>query len=87
MLHDPEVFEKPLEFNPARYKQSDSEIKKVTDLVFGFGHRACPGIQLAHSTLAALVLTVLATCDILPPLAQAGSSPPPVVEFSSGTIA
>lgn len=86
MLHDPDAFEKPLEFNPARYRGSDFEMRKVTDLVFGFGHRACPGTHLAHNTLAAIILTVLATCDILPPSDQNDISVFSKVAFSSGTI-
>ncbi|TFK32282.1 putative monooxygenase [Crucibulum laeve] len=67
MLHDPKIYSNPSDFNPDRYKNLDSEMQKVFDVLFGFGRRACPGFHFAEGTIFAIVLTLLATCDILPP--------------------
>jgi len=86
MLHDEEIFPNPMDFNPDRYQNLDSEMQKVTDLVFGFGRRACPGMYLAEDTLFAIVTTVLATCDILPAIDANGEKVIPEVSYTSGTI-
>ncbi len=39
---------------------------KVTDVVFGFGRRRCPGIVFAEETILAIIVTVLSTCYIVP---------------------
>lgn len=85
-MHDPEVFDRPMDFLPERYNSSDSEMKKVTDVVFGFGRRVCPGSCFAEGTLYAIILTVLATCEILPPLDTNGEPITQDVPFISGLI-
>jgi len=83
MLHDPEVYENPDEFIPERFNDDEVEMAKVTDLVFGFGRRACPGKHFAEGTLLAIMFTVLATCDILPGLDASGNTVLPVYEYSA----
>ncbi|KIJ46941.1 hypothetical protein M422DRAFT_164656 [Sphaerobolus stellatus SS14] len=72
MLNDPEVYPSPETFNPDRYNNSEAEMKKVLDLNFGFGRRACVGVNFAMGTLYAIVLTTLATCDVLPGIDEDG---------------
>ncbi|KAJ7747932.1 putative monooxygenase [Mycena maculata] len=98
MLHDPKVFPNPDEFDPVkqwlwlravspdRYKNLDSEMDKVTDLVFRFGRRVCPGKFFGEATFFAIVSTVLSTCEILQTVDDKGSKIIPIVTFSSGTI-
>lgn len=86
MLHDPSVYSDPAAFNPDRYGLADSEMQKVTDLAFGFGRRACPGHHFALGTFYAIVLTTLATCDILPALDEHGKEVIPGAKLLSGTI-
>ncbi|KAF8196263.1 putative monooxygenase [Mycena galopus ATCC 62051] len=86
MLHDPEVYPNPMEFDPDRYHGLDSEMAKVTNISFGFGRRACPGKEFAEGTFFAFVATVLATCEILPILDAEGKPVVPDVSYSSGTI-
>ncbi|KAJ7745430.1 putative monooxygenase [Mycena maculata] len=86
MLHDPEIYPNPDEFNPDRYNNLDSEMEKVPELVFGFGRRVCPGRFFAEGTFFAIAATVLATCEILPPVDSEGNKVIPDVRFSSGTI-
>jgi len=86
MLHDEEIFPNPMDFNPDRYQNLDSEMQKVSDLAFGFGRRACPGMYLAEGTVFAIVTTLLATCDILPAIDANGEKVIPEVSYTSGTI-
>ncbi|KAJ6477556.1 putative monooxygenase [Mycena sanguinolenta] len=83
MLHDPEVYSNPMEFDPDRYRGLDSEMDKVTDIRFGFGRRACPGRYLAEGTLFAVAVTVLATCEILPIRDDEGNAVLPEVSYTS----
>lgn len=75
-----------MDFDPERYQNLDSEMRKVTDLAFGFGRRACPGFYFAEGTIFAIVSTLLATCEILPVVDEHGESITPNVAYTSGTI-
>lgn len=88
MTHDPDIYPNPMEFDPERYQNQDLEMKKVTDLVFGFGRRVCPGFYFAEGTVFAIVATALATCEILPAVDMDGRSILPRYAYSqiSGTI-
>ncbi|KAJ2919348.1 hypothetical protein MD484_g970, partial [Candolleomyces efflorescens] len=86
MTHDPEVYDEPAKFNPERYGNSDAEMKKVYDLVFGFGRRSCPGMQFAEGTIFSIIATALSTCDILPELDAAGKPVFPELVWSDGVI-
>ncbi|KAJ6477573.1 cytochrome P450-like protein [Mycena sanguinolenta] len=89
MLHDPEVYPNPMEFDPERYQGLDSEMEKVTEIGFGFGRRVCPGRYLAEGTLFAVASTVLATCEILPTRDNEGNAVLPEVSYTyeSGVVA
>jgi len=85
MLHDPEVYPNPMEFNPERFNGLDSEMSKVY-LSFGFGRRVCPGMHFAEGTLFSIISTTLATCDILPGLDANGKEVLPKYAYTPGTI-
>lgn len=86
MLHNPDDYPNPMDFTPERFNMLDSEMKKVTDLVFGFGRRVCPGQYFAEGTFFAIVATTLATCDILPGLDENGNEVLPKYAYTPGTI-
>lgn len=86
MLNDPELYPEPEKFNPERYKNSDEEMKKVMDLNFGFGRRACVGQNFAMGTLYSIILTTLATCDVVPALDENGKEIPVEHGYTSTII-
>ncbi|CCM02014.1 uncharacterized protein FIBRA_04090 [Fibroporia radiculosa] len=86
MTRDPNTYPNPDAFQPERYDGSDIEMQKVTDLVFGFGRRVCPGIHFAQGTIFAIISTLLATCEILPTRDAHGRPVIPEVAYTSSTI-
>jgi cytochrome P450 len=64
MLHDERRYPDPSVVSPDRLLGKPDEQKHVTDLVFGFGRRRCPGYHFAEATLFTSMATVLATCKI-----------------------
>ncbi|OSX57811.1 hypothetical protein POSPLADRAFT_1155877 [Postia placenta MAD-698-R-SB12] len=86
MLHDPDVYPEPDVFKPERYGGSDIEMKKVTDVAFGFGRRACPGFHLSQGTTFSMVVTMLATCDIVPVVDDHGQEIIPDVKYPTKSI-
>ncbi|KAF9528288.1 putative monooxygenase [Crepidotus variabilis] len=85
IMRDPVVYPDPHTFNPERYGGDDNEMNKVNN-AFGYGRRSCPGQYFAHSGIFAVISTVLATCDILPFVDEAGNTQLPDVEYSGGFI-
>lgn len=86
MTHDPEIYAEPAEFMPERYENSDAAMKQVTDLVFGFGRRTCPGMQFAEGSIFAVIATTLATCDVTPELDASGKPILPELVWTDGVI-
>lgn len=86
MLHDPEIYPNPMEFIPERFHGVDSEMAKASNLAFGFGRRICPGMHFAEGTLFSVIMTTLATCDVLAGLDENGQEVMPKYAYTSGTI-
>ncbi|PNP78879.1 hypothetical protein FNYG_07744 [Fusarium nygamai] len=63
LTHDPEVYHDPMEFKPERYFEPYNE-PSPSDLVFGFGRRACPGRWIADQTLFLSIAQTLAVFKI-----------------------
>jgi cytochrome P450 len=86
MLHDPEVYKDPYEFNPDRY-ETEEDMQIVQDMNFGFGRCVCPGRYFAFGTLMAIIPTILATCNVETGMDENGVEIPlPELELTSGTI-
>ncbi|KAF8660482.1 hypothetical protein AX16_001608 [Volvariella volvacea WC 439] len=67
MLHDPEVYRDPDEFNPSRFlkiEESDIPEHDPRQICFGFGRRVCPGRLLAEASIFVGCATILATFNI-----------------------
>ncbi|KAJ2917332.1 hypothetical protein MD484_g3042, partial [Candolleomyces efflorescens] len=88
ILHDPEVYPDPFRFNPDRYLKNgeiDQEVADPSEVVFGFGRRACPGRLSALDNLYPLVVSVLAAFDVSVPK-NANGEPDLEPAFNTGMV-
>ncbi|KAJ7841198.1 cytochrome P450 [Mycena olivaceomarginata] len=80
MLNDPETYPSPATFDPTRYLATVPQRDPRT-ICFGFGRRACPGRELAETSVFLFVAMTLATFDI-----TRGAGSLPLHENTQGTI-
>ncbi|EIN06276.1 cytochrome P450 [Punctularia strigosozonata HHB-11173 SS5] len=73
VYHDPELYDRPDEFIPERFLESEFGTKPGTDtsdfkpdLLFGAGRRVCPGIHLAQNTLMVNSMNLIWGFDFAP---------------------
>ncbi|KAF8510471.1 cytochrome P450 [Hysterangium stoloniferum] len=85
MLHNPDIFSNPLEFFPDRFLD-DENATKMIDVAFGFGRRACPGMQFAKSSMFIAMATALATSIISDAVDEDGHLITKDVLYKTGTI-
>ncbi|KAH6906697.1 cytochrome P450 [Coprinopsis sp. MPI-PUGE-AT-0042] len=96
IMHDPDVFEDPLEFKPERYLMLDPVTKQskinpdVLDpesAAFGFGRRICPGRHLSNESLTLMAASLLAVFNVNAPTDPVTGQPIKVqLETGSGVI-
>lgn len=87
MLHDPEVYPNPHQFDPARFIPTPGKDveRDPRHACFGFGRRICPGLHLAEASLYILAAMSLAVFDISPVI-ENGIPILPEHENTDGTI-
>ncbi|RXW15021.1 hypothetical protein EST38_g10834 [Candolleomyces aberdarensis] len=76
ILHNPETYPDPFNFNPDRFIKDGKINQEVTDpfeATFGFGRRICPGRYIALDTLYALISSTLAMFDVSVPKDENGN--------------
>ncbi|KAM0198402.1 hypothetical protein ACHAPI_003925 [Fusarium lateritium] len=86
LTHDPDVYHSPMEFKPERFFEPYNE-PPPTDIVFGFGRRACPGRWIADQTMFLAIAQTLAVFDILKALDGNGNEIDVEYEQLPGVIA
>ncbi|KAF8657593.1 hypothetical protein AX16_002174 [Volvariella volvacea WC 439] len=67
MLHDPNVYRNPDEFDPSRFlKVNSSDVPELDPrlVCFGFGRRICPGRLMAEASIYISCATILASFSI-----------------------
>ncbi|KAI0637904.1 cytochrome P450 [Trametes polyzona] len=87
MLHDPETYSDPMSFNPERFVAAPGK-EPETDprsMVFGFGRRICPGLQLADASVFLAVAMSLAVFSIEKAVVD-GKVVEPSTEYTTGTV-
>nr|BAL05080.1 cytochrome P450 [Phanerodontia chrysosporium] len=87
ILHDPNHYPNPFEFDPTRFLSDEGRTPQPDprDYCFGFGRRICPGLHLADVSVFLSCAMVLATFDISKAV-ENGKVIEPEVEYTSGTI-
>ncbi|KAF8872335.1 cytochrome P450 [Mucidula mucida] len=87
MLHDPDVYPDPMQFDPMRHIPTpDKEVQRdPRHACFGFGRRICPGLHLAEASVYMLVAMSLAVFDVTPVM-ENGLPVLPEHENTDGTI-
>ncbi|KAJ2918144.1 hypothetical protein MD484_g2268, partial [Candolleomyces efflorescens] len=67
VLHDPNVFENPMELIPERYIKDgkfNKDLLNPLDFYFGFGRRVCPGKDLVMEILYLSIASILSVFEI-----------------------
>lgn len=85
ILHDENVYPRPMEFSPERFLNGTNE-PDPRDHIFGYGKRMCPGRNLAEGTLWLGIASILAAFNITPELDKAGVPILPDAEYTSGVM-
>jgi len=88
ILHDPEIYPDPMEFQPERYlgPQAPGTNPDPRAFAFGYGRRVCPGERLADDSLFAAIAMTLHLFSIGPPRDADGHVKPPNLAYTPGTI-
>ncbi|CAE6514152.1 unnamed protein product [Rhizoctonia solani] len=87
MLHDPQMYRDPHTFNPERFMGPPENMERNPEnIIFGFGRRRCPGMNVAHSSVWLAITFVLATYNITPALGPDGKPILPRMKFTRELI-
>ncbi|KAH6916318.1 O-methylsterigmatocystin oxidoreductase [Coprinopsis sp. MPI-PUGE-AT-0042] len=90
ILHDPEVFENPMEFNPERYLKDgkiNPDVLDPEDVAFGYGRRICPGRHMSNIAIPVIFASLLSCFDIKPATDENGQPIPVRYDVPSKLIA
>ncbi|KAG7441817.1 cytochrome P450 [Guyanagaster necrorhizus] len=83
IMHDPQLYPKPFEFDPSRFADTSHNSLSVNpdprQFAFGYGRRTCPGIQFAEVSMLLSMANILSKFTI-----ACTEQFLPEIEFSSG---
>ncbi|GKU21664.1 unnamed protein product [Fusarium langsethiae] len=86
ITHGPDIYHDPMTFKPERYSEPYSE-PLPSDVVFGFGRRACPGKWIAEQTMFLIIAQILAVFNLQKDVNEEGREVDVVYEQLPGVIA
>ncbi|PPR01780.1 hypothetical protein CVT24_001803 [Panaeolus cyanescens] len=72
VFNNPDIFPDPSTFDPDRYIKNP-DLLSPHAAFFGFGRRICPGRFFSNRNVFAVISSVLAAFDILPPIDEKGN--------------
>ncbi|KAK7682349.1 hypothetical protein QCA50_014554 [Cerrena zonata] len=84
LLHDPNVYSDPLDFNPDRFL-GDTPERDPRSIAFGFGRRICPGLNMADTAVFIACAQSLAVFNISK-VVRDGIVVEPDCEYEAGTV-
>ncbi|KAJ3512409.1 hypothetical protein NLJ89_g3543 [Agrocybe chaxingu] len=87
ILNNDNEYPDPGTFQPERFLKDgrlDTSVRDPSDVIFGFGRRACPGEHIAHSTMYIIIASILSTFKIATPVDEKGVRMEPSGEYQSG---
>ncbi|KAF8874760.1 cytochrome P450 [Infundibulicybe gibba] len=89
ILHDPEIYDQPLEFKPERFLKDgkiDPSVPGAEAAAFGFGRRMCPGRYFSNDSLFCTISAVLSVFSISPTSDEHGNPIPIQPEMTTGVL-
>ncbi|GKU06996.1 o-methylsterigmatocystin oxidoreductase [Fusarium langsethiae] len=85
LLHDPEVYTNPSDFDPERYIEPRNE-PDPSDYAFGYGRRICPGRYLAEDSVFMTCARLLAVFNMSKAVDKDGKEIDVVIDGTPGLI-
>ncbi|KAF8484314.1 cytochrome P450 [Gautieria morchelliformis] len=78
MLHDPTVYPELEKFSPDRFLMAEGHTPQPDprNVAFGFGHRACPGMEIAENTIWITIVSMFFAFKITPGFDATGKAIP-----------
>ncbi|KAF8882087.1 cytochrome P450 [Infundibulicybe gibba] len=88
ILHDPEIYDQPLEFKPERFSRMEDRPQRPRcgSSSLGFGRRMCPGRHFSNNSLFCTISTVLSVFSISHALDKHGNPIPIQPEMTAGIL-
>lgn len=95
IMHDPDVFDDPLEFKPERYLMRDPDTNQLKinpavldpeNAAFGYGRRICPGRHLSTEALTLMVASLLTVFNVNAPKDASGRPTKVKLETGAGFL-
>ncbi|KAF8874029.1 cytochrome P450 [Infundibulicybe gibba] len=89
ILHDPEIYDQPLEFKPERFLKDgkiDPSIPSAEAVAFGFGRRICPGRHFSNDSFFCMISAVLSVFSVSPTLDEHGNPIPIQPEMTAAVL-
>lgn len=86
ITHDAEIYHDPMSFKPERFFEPYNE-PLPSDVVFGFGRRACPGKWIAEQTMFLSIVQTLAVFNVMKDVDENGREIDVTYEQLPGVIA
>jgi len=88
LLHDENIYSHPMVFDPERFIATEKRPAEMDPhaILFGYGRRSCPGVNLVDAAMFLYVATALAVFDITKAVDDCGRAIDTKADFTSGLV-